>query len=114
MSAGVIVAVALLGGLGSVARVLVDEAVRAHFGAAFPWGLLVVNLTGSFALGLVVGLGAHGDALRLAGIGLLGGYTTYSAWMLDSHRLPPRLAAINVAVSLTGGLLAVWLGRALG
>ena len=114
MSTGVFVAVALLGGLGSVARVLVDEAVRARTPAGFPTGILVVNLTGSFALGLVVGLGANGDTMRLAGIGLVGGYTTYSAWMLDSDRLPPRLAAINVAGSLTGGLLAVWLGRALG
>jgi CrcB protein len=92
----------------------VDEAVRARVRGGFPAGILVVNLTGSFALGLVVGLGAHGDALRLAGIGLLGGYTTYSAWMVDSDRLPARLAAANLAVSLAGGLLAVWLGRALG
>ena len=55
--------------------------------------------------------GANGDALRLVGVGLLGGYITYSAWMVDTARLTRRQAAANVAVSLVAGMVAVWLGR---
>ena len=117
MSVLVLLAAGLLGGLGSVARVLVEDAVMARVRAAFPVGILVVNLSGSLALGLAAGFGADGDVLRLAGVGLLGGYTTYSTWMLDSTRMYGDgfrgRAVANVAVSLALGLIAVWLGRAL-
>ncbi|HYI38248.1 MAG TPA: fluoride efflux transporter CrcB [Thermoleophilaceae bacterium] len=108
----------LLGGLGSVARVLLDDAVMARARAAFPVGILAVNVSGSLALGLLAGAGTHGDAFRIVGVGLLGGYTTYSAWMLDTDRLAGdglrARAVANVALSLVLGLLAVWLGRQAG
>ena len=53
----------------------------------FPWGTLAVNISGAFALGLVAGLALHGDALLLAGTSLLGSYTTFSTWMLETYRL---------------------------
>jgi CrcB protein len=109
----VLIGLALLGGLGSVGRVLVAEAVQARTPSAFPAGVLVVNVSGSLALGALVGAGAGGDVLRLLGIGLLGGYTTYSAWMVDTDRLTRGQAVTNVAVSLAAGLLAVWMGRML-
>ena len=56
-------------------------------GRSFPWGTLAVNLTGAFVLGVLVGRGARRRRLPLAGIGLLGAYTTFSTWMLESHRL---------------------------
>jgi len=54
------------------------------------------------------------DTLRLIGAGLLGAYTTFSTWMLQSDRLGPRLGALNVALSLALGIAAVWLGREVG
>jgi CrcB protein len=118
VSAAVLIGAGLLGGLGCMARVLVDDAVMERAGIAFPRGILIVNLTGSLALGLAVGAGADGDALRLLGLGLLGGYTTFSTWMLDTSRLSGdgfrARAAANVGLSLTLGLAAAWLGRELG
>jgi CrcB protein len=74
-------------------------------------------VSGSFLLGLLNGLGVAGDALLLAGTALLGSYTTFSTWMLESHRLgedgEPARMWLNLAVSLVAGLAAAALGRAL-
>jgi fluoride exporter len=111
----VVIGIGLLGGIGAVARFLLDGAVTQRARGAFPWGTLAVNLTGSFALGLLVG--ATDDTYRLLGTGLLGAYTTFSTWMLESHRLAEddrlRLGALNVVLSLVAGVAAVWLGRQL-
>jgi CrcB protein len=118
MSAGTWLAVAGLGGIGAVARFAVDLAVIRRAGEAFPVGILVVNLTGAFALGVLAGSGPSTTAMRLAGTATLGAYTTFSTWMLHSRRLHEdgrRGAAIaNLAVSLVLGLLAAWAGRGLG
>ncbi|MFT4188658.1 MAG: CrcB family protein [Aeromicrobium sp.] len=90
MSALVPVAVAVAGGVGSAGRYLVDQAVTARHSRRFPWGIVVVNLTGSFALGLVVGLAARhlsDDVALVVGVGLLGGYTTFSTATVDTVRL---------------------------
>lgn len=112
------VGVGLLGGAGAVGRFLLDAAVSARSDGWFPVGTLAVNLSGSALLGLVSGLALHGDALTLAGGALLGSYTTFSTWMLDSHRLADRergrALAANLLGSLSLGLGAVALGRALG
>ena len=67
---------------------------------------------------MLVGAAAGDDAPRLLAAGLLGAYTTFSTWMLETERLAAggrrRAAAANIAVSLALGLLAVWLGRELG
>ncbi|MGI8803218.1 MAG: fluoride efflux transporter CrcB [Solirubrobacteraceae bacterium] len=118
MTAPELVAIGLLGGVGSVARFLLDGAVYRRAGRSFPYGTMVVNLTGSFLLGLLVGVAAGGGAERLLGTGLLGGYTTFSTWALESHRLGEagrvRLAGLNLAASLLLGLGAAWVGRRLG
>jgi CrcB protein len=110
--------VALLGGVGAVARYAVSAVVTRRSDGWFPWGTLAVNLSGTAVLGLLAGLALHGDALTLAGGGLLGSYTTFSTWMLDSDRLAEhhngRALAMNLAGSLLVGLAAVALGRALG
>jgi CrcB protein len=110
-----IIGIGLLGGVGAVARFLLDGAVTARAGTGFPWGTLAVNLTGAIALGLLVGVAD--DAYRLLGTGLLGAYTTFSTWMLESHRLGEdgrlRLGALNFALSLAAGVAAVWLGQQL-
>ena len=112
------IGVATLGGLGALARYAVSAAVARRGAGWFPWGTLAVNLSGTALLGLLSGLTLHGDALLLAGGGLLGSYTTFSTWMLDSDRLAEhqsgRALAMNIAGSLLLGLAAVALGRALG
>jgi CrcB protein len=117
VSAAVVIGIGLLGGVGAVARLLLDGVVSERAGAAFPWGTLVVNASGSLALGIVAGAALEGDAYRLAATGLLGAYTTFSTWMLESQRLAEegrgRLAALSVAAGLAVGLAAVWIGRAL-
>lgn len=118
MSAPMWLAIGLLGGVGAVGRALLDGAVTRRLPGAFPYGTLVVNLSGALLLGVLVGAAPDGDLRRLAGIGLLGAYTTFSTWMLDSHRLAAdgrrRAAALNVVASLALGLAAVWLGRLAG
>ena len=78
----------------------------------------MVNIRGAFALGLVAGLALHGDALLLAGTSLLGSYTTFSTWMLETHRLAEEgsswAALLNVLASLALGIAAVALGRTIG
>ncbi|HEX6712358.1 MAG TPA: fluoride efflux transporter CrcB [Thermoleophilaceae bacterium] len=117
MSAATLALVGLAGGAGAVARFVVDGAVAARTVSEFPFGTLVVNLTGTFALGVLVGAAVHGDAYRIAGTGALGGYTTFSTWMFESQRLGEDgelgLGALNLAASLVAGVLAIWIGRAL-
>ena len=118
MSLAVVVGVGLLGGIGAIARFLLDGAVSAHVGRGFPWGTLVVNLSGALALGVLVGAAVHGDGYRLAGTGLLGAFTTFSTWAFESHRLGEdgelRLGILNFAVSVVLGVGAAWLGREIG
>jgi CrcB protein len=112
------VGVAVLGGIGALARWALDGLVSTWWGRQFPLGTLVVNLTGAFLLGLLVGAGVQGRILLLAGTATLGSYTTFSTWMLESHRLGEdgerRLAAANLAGSLAAGLLATLAGWAVG
>ena len=81
--------VALGGGVGAVLRYLVGEAAHRSLGPGWPWGTLAVNLVGGLAMGLLVGvLALRGEAeqerLRLVlGVGLLGGFTTFSAYSLE-------------------------------
>jgi fluoride exporter len=118
VSAAVVVGIGLLGGAGAVARFLLDAGVSARSGRAFPYGTLAINLTGSLALGVLAGAAVHGDALRLAGTALIGAYTTFSTWALESHRLGEEgrlwLGAANVAVSLILGVACAWLGQRIG
>ena len=111
-------AIAVVGGLGAMARFLLDGAVSSQLGRAFPFGTLAVNLTGAFALGALYGAAVGDHALRLAGVGFLGAYTTFSTWALEAHRLGEdgrtRLGLANLLVSLALGLACAWLGRELG
>ena len=81
----VFIAAALAGGVGAARRHLADLAVARLAGRRVPWGILLVNVSGSFALGLVSGLAS--EALFIVGAGLLGGYTTFSTAMLDTVAL---------------------------
>jgi CrcB protein len=118
VSVSAVLFVGVLGGLGAIARFLLDGAVGSRLGRSFPFGTLVVNLTGSFALGLFAGLELDADTYLILGTGLIGAFTTFSTWALESHRLGEdgelRLGIVNFAVSLALGLAAAWLGRQLG
>lgn len=120
MGDGVILALAigLVGGLGAIARVVVTRAVSLRWRGQLPLGTLVVNLSGAVLLGLLAGLAVGDDLTRVAGVGALGSFTTFSTWMFESERLAEgeahRALALNLGVSVAAGLLAVWLGRELG
>ena len=118
MSPLVLVAIGLAGGVGAISRFLLDGAVAGRVGRDFPYGTLTVNVLGSLVLGVIVGAAVRGDAYDLAGTGLLGSFTTFSTWALESHRLGEdgqlRLGALNFVVSLILGVTAAWGGRHLG
>ena len=110
--------VALGGAVGSVARYLVSVAALATLGAGFPWGTLAVNILGSAAIGVAAGMGIEGQQRLLLVTGVLGGFTTFSAFSLETGALferSPLLAVLYVLASVTFGLaafaLAWWLTR---
>ena len=112
------IGVGVLGGLGAYARYLVGSAISARRPGAFPVGTFVVNLSGSFALGLLTGLAVEGDALLVLGTGLLGAYTTFSTWIVEAERLGEegRLPAMWLYLlgSMLAGLAATGLGWLIG
>lgn len=90
--------------------------------SGFPWGTLVINVSGSFLLGVLFGLEFRRvlppDARLALAIGLIGAYTTFSTWSVETLRLAQSgsygLAAVNAIGSTMLGLVAAWLGVALG
>jgi CrcB protein len=118
VSAPVLLTVAVLGGLGAVGRFLVDGMIAGRLGREFPFGTLAVNLSGTLALGILIGAAVSDDALRLAGTGLLGSYTTFSTWALESHRLGEdgerAAGALNFAASLVLGVGIAWIAQQVG
>ena len=111
-------AVVLIGGVGSVARFLVDGLVSSAAGRDFPFGTMAVNISGAVILGLLAGLALTHNQALLAGTAAVGSYTTFSTWMLETQRLTEerqhRKAAVNVAASLVAGVAAAALGQLLG
>jgi len=107
--------VGALGGIASIGRFLLDGLISAVGLSRFPLGTLAVNLSGTVALGVLVGAGLHGDAYLLAGTAVIGSYTTFSTWLLESHRLAEEggrwIVAVNLALSLVLGVAAAALGR---
>ena len=118
MSLPLVRAVGAVGGVGAVARLLLDGTVSARSGSAFPYGTMAVNVLGAFLLGAAAGAVLGRDAYRLVGLGLIGGFTTFSTWALESQRLGEDgelgQTAANFVVSLILGVLAAWAGRHVG
>ena len=111
------------GFFGAIARYLVDGWIIARTGAAFPWGTLVVNLSGSFVLGLLFALAIERNVMpaEIRGpvlIGFIGAYTTFSTLALESWRLVEEgsyvLGAANLVGSMLLGIIAVLAGLLLG
>jgi fluoride exporter len=112
------VGVAILGSLGSLARFLLDRTVSSRHSSGFPFGTLAVNASGALILGLLTGLTLSGEVLLLAGTATIGSYTTFSTWMLETHRLGEDgqflQGALNVLVSVIAGFGAAVLGKSIG
>jgi CrcB protein len=120
-SVPVAVGIALGGAFGALARYGLDEWIGRRTGA-FPWGILVVNVTGAFLIGVATELlGPRFEAgwvRPLVVTGFLGAYTTFSTLSLDTYRLLDRgeldQALANVVGTVVLGLLAVWAGLRVG
>ena len=113
--------VALGGALGSVVRYACSIGAARWLGATFPWGTLLVNVAGSFMIGLLAALltadgrpALGSDARAFLMIGVLGGFTTFSSFSLETLTLARAgalgAAGANVALSLVLCLGGVWLG----
>jgi CrcB protein len=107
------------GGLGAALRHAVNVASMRYFGLAFPYGTLFINVSGSFVMGLVAGYFAfRGDASQhwrlFLTTGILGGYTTFSAFSLDAAVLYERgalsLAVLYVVVSVVASIIGLFAG----
>jgi fluoride exporter len=115
------IAVGLLGGVAAAARFAIDAEIATRAHREFPLGIFAVNVSGALAIGVAAGAALHGAALTIVAGGGIGSYTTFSTWILDSHRLGvgghADLAWLNVGLSLAAGFAAVsfghWLGAAL-
>jgi CrcB protein len=118
-----VVAIAIAGSLGALARYGLEGFVSRRTRGAFPWGTFVVNISGAFTLGLIFTLATERWGLpawlrSALTIGFLGAYTTFSTLMFETYRLAETkalgLAAANILGSCAAGLLAVYLGIVVG
>lgn len=107
------------GAIGAGLRFLLGRFTLHHFGPGFPWGTLTVNLVGGLAMGIVIGLfarfGSGGEGWRLfVGVGILGGFTTFSAFSLETANMIERgamgLAAGYALISVIGSVAALFAG----
>jgi len=118
MSVLVWAAMALAGGVGALARYGVLMAFERRMIGPAPAAILLANVSGALVIGICAGAGLHGDARMIVATGLLGGYTTFSTWMVHSDQLRrmngPAWAAANLLGSLLLGFGAVALGVAIG
>ncbi|HKU67968.1 MAG TPA: fluoride efflux transporter CrcB [Candidatus Baltobacteraceae bacterium] len=121
MDSKAIVAVALGGALGAVLRYLVGSAFLQRFGPGFPWGTFFINVTGSFFIGVIAQLaftrsfGVTPMVRIFAATGVLGGYTTFSTFSLDSVVLvgdgAAPVALAYAAGSVISGFFAAYVGQ---
>ena len=119
--------VAIGGALGSVSRFWLSGFVAARYGETFPWGTIVINITGSFVIGIIAALAipegrldsqSRAFAAQFLMYGICGGYTTFSSFSLQTlNLLRDRewlYAGGNVILSVFLCMIAVWLGYLLG
>ena len=119
---GMIIPIALGGALGSLARYLLSSQITHVFGPGFPWGILVVNVLGCFTMGVIAELAAltwnmTPEMRAFLTTGVLGGFTTFSAFALDTAVLTERGdlagALLYVTGSVGGSVAALFAGLAL-
>ena len=113
--------------LGGIGRFWIASLIGQRFGEAFPWGTLLVNVTGSLAIGVLAALAGSDNrstpklsplAAQFFMAGICGGYTTFSAFSLQTLKLIQAgswpQAGANVALSVGACVVAVWIGYVLG
>ncbi len=108
-------AVMVIGGIGSMARYMIDRTVARRTAGSFPFGTLTVNITGAVILGFLAALPMSHHAFLLTGTAFVGAYTTFSTWMLETQRLSEERqfgpAITNIAVSVVLGIAAAFTGQ---
>ena len=125
MQLGILLAVALGGALGSLLRYFVAGAVQSAASSGYPWGIFIVNITGGLLMGVIVELSAlklqlTPEVRAFLTVGILGGYTTFSTFSLDSVLLIQRGAYVSAAAYIVGSTVlsigalfaGLWLVRA--
>ena len=106
--------VALAGACGAPARYLLERGITSLLGRGFPWGSLVVNVSGSLALGMVVGSTLHGLPRAAVATGFLGAYTTFSGYAYEVvDREVPRARVTYAWVAIVASTAAAWVGLVL-
>lgn len=119
---GTLIAIASGGALGALARHALSSQITHLFGPGFPWGILAVNVIGCFAMGVIAELGAltlnlSPEFRAFLTTGVLGGFTTFSAFALDvvvlTDRGDPWATLLYVALSVGGSVAALFAGLAL-
>ena len=126
MNPAILLAVALGGAIGSLLRYFVASAIQSAASPGFPWGIFVVNISGGFVMGVIVELGVlklqlSPEVRAFLTVGILGGYTTFSTFSLDSVLLIQRGAYLSAAAYIAGSaalsifalFAGLWLVRAL-
>lgn len=108
--------------VGAVLRYLVDQLIESTHDMVFPYGTFTINVTGSFLLGVLTGLGLHhgldASVVTVAGAGVLGGYTTFSTWgwesvvLLGDRALLETLANVGASLAVGAAAAAAGLGLA--
>ncbi|GAA2749322.1 fluoride efflux transporter FluC [Amnibacterium kyonggiense] len=114
MTPGLFVLLSVAGGAGAALRFVLDGLLRERLGARLPWGTAIINVSGSLLLGVLTGLLTRGlpeAVLTVLGIGLLGGYTTFSTASVETVRL---IQQRRWAASLLYGLGVLVLSVAAG
>lgn len=122
MNAALFVGVAAAGGAGAVLRYLIDRAVTARTKTSYPWGITIVNLSGSLLIGVLAGLAqsslVSAPWVAVLGVGLLGGYTTFSSVTVEValalSRRDYRAAVLNGGAQLVAAVVLAAVGIALG
>ncbi len=119
---GMVISIALGGAIGALGRYALSNQVTHLLGPGFPWGILIVNVLGCFAMGVIAELGALSwnlspEVRAFLTTGILGGFTTFSAFALDTALLTERgdmmSAVLYAAGSVGGSVAALYMGLAL-
>ena len=110
--------IAVFGGLGAVLRFATDGMVRTALGRNFPWGTLIINVAGSFFLGLLTGLVLRNEAssnlLLIVGTGFCGGFTTFSTVMFEAVRLIEERRYNAIMLQIFGTAILSFSAAAIG
>ena len=114
----VLALVGLGGAIGAVARYLLGTWIATHVSPDFPWSTFLINISGSFLIGVILGLASAGqlsnEARLFLAVGVLGGYTTFSTFSYESLELladgSMRAFLLNTLGQLSCGLIAVYFG----